>query len=139
MVYNASVHDGSEHCQWGLTCILEDLGPALARGWESALIQEMEMFIGTSFAWYDTYRPTIRERFSTVAREMKMWMETEGRCFRCNRWHMETVEGTSGTNVKTLDVGFWSPAGLHLKDVLFPHVTCGYRARTINVVSFEVL
>ena len=80
----------------------------------------------------------VRERFEQVTREMKAWLETESKCFKCSRWGMESVEGTSGGNTQRLDVGFWSPAGPYLKDVLFPNVMCGFRGRVIDVASIEV-
>ena len=51
---------------------------------------------------------------------------------------MNTIEGTTGGNVAQLDAGYWTPAGPYIKDTLFPHVSCGMRARTINVASIEV-
>ena len=36
------------------------------------------------------------------------------------------------------DAGFWSPAGPHLKDDLFPHSKGNFRARRITVTSVHV-
>ena len=59
-------------------------------------------------------------------------------CDRCVRYQMLSSEGTTGGEARTLDVGSWSPYGLSLKDVLFPHVSCGFRGREITVASIDV-
>ena len=59
-------------------------------------------------------------------------------CDRCVRYQMMASEGTTGGEARTLDVGSWSPYGLSLKDVLFPHVSCGFRGREITVASIDV-
>ena len=51
---------------------------------------------------------------------------------------MRTAEGTVGERIKILDAGYWKPTGSSLKDVLFPHVSCGFRGREITVASIDV-
>ena len=52
---------------------------------------------------------------------------------------MRTAEGTVGERIKILDAGYWKPTGSSLKDVLFPHATCGFRSRVLNVAAIEVI
>ena len=99
---------------------------------------EMSGFTELAFSEFDILRPSIRGRYREVARKVKGWMETEGKCNRCIKYKMNTIEGTTGGNVAQLDAGYWTPAGPYIKDTLFPHVSCGMRARTINVASIEV-
>ena len=51
---------------------------------------------------------------------------------------MRTAEGTVGERIRILDAGYWTPTGSSLKDVLFPHATCGFRSRVLNVAAIEV-
>ena len=84
-------------------------------------------------------RPSLHERHIHVVRDMKMFMETQGKCNKCTSWRMETVESKSNSGqVTRLDVGFWTPAGLYLKDDLFPHVKGNFRKRRIPVASVHV-
>lgn len=110
---------------------------ALIKGWDNALMGEMHWFAEFAFAEFDVLRPSIRERYREVARKVKAWLETEGKCNKCVKWKMDTYEGTEGGNVAPLDAGYWTPAGPFIKDTLFPHVSCGMRARTINVAAIE--
>ena len=137
-IYNSSIKNPSSACPWGLSCIANEIGGALVGGFDGALIAELPLFAEYSIDEFDVLRPSIRERYNKVAREVKTWLENKGTCNRCTKWMMETVEGTSGGSFKRLDVGFWTPAGPYLKDTLFPHVSCGFRARTIDVASLEV-
>ena len=69
---------------------------------------------------------------------MKTFMETQERINNCNMWRMQTMESTGNGEVTMLEVGFWTPAGPHLKDDLFPHVKGNFRGRSIPVSSIHV-
>ena len=73
-----------------------------------------------------------------VARNMKAYMETMGRCNSCVRWKMASAETKTASVVTKLDVGFWTPAGPYLKDDLFPHIKGSFRGRSIPVSSVHV-
>ena len=60
------------------------------------------------------------------------------RCDVCTRWMMEAVESRGKEAVSRLEVGFWTPAGPHLKDDLFPHVKGNFRGRVIPIASVHV-
>ena len=60
VIFNTSIHDGSDPCEWGLMCILNDLGKMLVKGFDHALMKEMDLFIESSFDNFDTHRPSIR-------------------------------------------------------------------------------
>ena len=51
---------------------------------------------------------------------------------------MEAVESRGKEAVSRLEVGFWTPAGPHLKDDLFPHVKGNFRGRVIPIASVHV-
>ena len=87
---------------------------------------------------FELMRPSIDDRHRKVVRDMKMFMETQGRCNNCTKWMMETVESRKKGDVSRLDVGFWTPAGPYLKDDLFPHVKGNFRGRMIPVGSVHV-
>ena len=97
------------------------------------------MFSGQfSLEEFELMRPSIDDRHRKVVRDMKMFMETQGRCNNCTKWMMETVESRKKGDVSRLDVGFWTPAGPYLKDDLFPHVKGNFRGRMIPVASVHV-
>ena len=54
------------------------------------------------------------------------------------RWELRTAEGTVAERIKILDAGYWTPIGSSLKDALFPHATCAFRSRVLNVAAIEV-
>ena len=87
---------------------------------------------------FELMRPSIGDRHRKVVRDMKMFMETQGRCNNCTKWMMETVESRMKGDVSRLDVGFWTPAGPYLKDDLFPHIKGNFRGRMIPVASVHV-
>ena len=60
VIYNASIHDGSDPCEWGLNCILNDLGTMLVKGFDHALMTEMKLFTESTYTEFDTLRPSIR-------------------------------------------------------------------------------
>ena len=137
-IYNVSESDPGVVCDQGILCTLGELGEALMRGFDEALKEELQLFAKYSLDEFDVLRPTIRERYNHVAVGMKHWLETHAKCGSCTKYMMESLESTEGGNYERLDVGFWTIYGPHIKDVLFPHVTCGFRARTIKVASLEV-
>ena len=57
---------------------------------------------------FELMRPSIDDRHRKVVRDMKMFMETQGRCNNCTKWMMETVESRKKGDVSRLDVGFWT-------------------------------
>ena len=137
-IYNVSESDARVVCDQGILCTLGELGEALMRGFDEALKEELQLFAKYSLDEFDVLRPRIRERYNHVAVGMKHWLETHAKCGSCTKYMMESLESTEGGNYERLDVGFWTVYGPHIKDVLFPHVTCGFRARTIKVASLEV-
>ena len=61
------------------------------------------------------------------------------RCPRCRQWSLQAAEIGDYGKVSLLDVGRWLPGtGLQIDDDLFPHVTGGFRGRTIPIMSLEV-
>ena len=81
----------------------------------------------------------MRGRFTEATRNVRDHMANTGECNRCSRWEIRTAEGTEGEQIKILNVGYWTPSGTHLNDVLFPHATCLMRGRVLNVASMEVM
>ena len=83
-------------------------------------------------------RPSHNEHLSQFARDVKTQLEVGGGLDNCTLWQMETMESKAGWQMFRRDVGFWSPAGPHLKDDLFPHSKGNFRARRITVTSVHV-
>ena len=51
------------------------------------------MFSGQfSLEEFELMRPSIDDRHRKVVWDMKMFMDTQGRCNNCTKWMMETVE-----------------------------------------------
>ena len=83
-------------------------------------------------------RPSHNEHLSQFARDVKTQLEVGGGLDNCTLWQMETMESKAGWQMFRRDVGFWSPAGPHLKDDLFPHSKGNFRSRRITVTSVHV-
>ena len=97
LIYNTSsaLVSGSASCPGGLACLLEQVGEAVVRAWHNTLQGEMGLFQEVPHRYYchdastyspvscaqialaewDVLRPTVRERYNQVAREMKTWLE----------------------------------------------------------------
>lgn len=59
-------------------------------------------------------------------------------CAVCRRWQLQAAEIGDYGRVRLTEVGTWQPGtGLSVQDHLFPHVTGGFRGRTISVLSLE--
>ena len=134
-IYNMSNSQPGANCPGGVQCVAEEIGKVLVGGYEPTLQAEMTMFVDYSTEEFDLVRDTIMERHEKVAKSMKYYMETVGKCDNCSRWGMETVESKDATRVDILDVGTWTPAGSTLRDDLFPHVKGNFRGRRIPVAS----
>lgn len=74
-----------EGCDGGLQCVLQQLGPAVLGGYDAALQGELQLLAKHSLEEFDVLRPSIRERYNQVARDMKTWLETQGQCGQCTR------------------------------------------------------
>ena len=85
-------------------------------------------------------RPSRSEHLSQFARDVKTEMEVRGEAGadNCTRWRLETMEARVGWQMIRRDAGFWTTAGPHLKDDLFPHTKGNFRARSITVTSVHV-
>ena len=83
IIYNVS---DTGDCDQGLLCILQQLGPAVMGGFDAALQGELQLLAKHSLEEFDVLRPTIRERYNQVARDMKTWLETRGQCGQCIRY-----------------------------------------------------
>ena len=69
------------------------------------------MFSGQfSLEEFELMRPSIDDRHRKVVRDMKMFMETQGRCNNCTKWMMEAVEVKESDRVHQLEVGSWTAA-----------------------------
>ncbi|MPC67874.1 hypothetical protein E2C01_062060 [Portunus trituberculatus] len=65
-----------------------------------------------------------------------MAMKENNECSKCTEWGVQAVETKDVDSFELLNVADWSPLdGLMLYDDLFPHVTGGFRGRTITVTS----
>ena len=89
---------------------------------------------------FEVLRPSRSEHLAQFARDVKTEMEQLGSrgADNCTRWELETMEARAGWQMLRRDVGFWTPAGPHLKDDMFPHSKGNFRARSITVTSVHV-
>ena len=107
------------------------------------LNDEMALFDYVSVEEWDLIKPLQSERVTGMISKIRMMLADDtkqgSKCGSCINWQMRAAEMKDGGNVNNLDVGSWEPTqGLALKDDLFPHLTGGFRGRTIRVTSIQV-
>ena len=137
-IYNVSNSDRGIFCPRDLVHFFDGIGKPLFRAFDNRLESEVDQYLNTEISMYDLIRPSVRDRFAQIYNEFRVYMEENNPCLNCTKYRMESVEGAVNGEAKRLDVGTWSQLGGRINDVLFPHVVHGFRARTLQVGSFEV-
>ena len=100
---------------------------------------EMDLYGTISPEEWELLRPDPGQRVSDLLMRMKVFLKNQGTCGNCTSWEMRSAELKNDPTANNIDVGLWEPMqGLMLKDDLFPHVTGGFRGRTLKVASTNV-
>ncbi|XP_022920713.2 ionotropic receptor 93a isoform X1 [Onthophagus taurus] len=139
-VYN--VTSSEENCKQGIQCHIEEVLDAFSRALESAILDEIDLAGQVSDEEWEAIRPTKSERRNFLLKSMKSYLSQNGECDNCTIWQMkagdtwgrEFLRNSSVLSVELLQVGYWKPReGPLMTDVLFPHVTHGFRGRRLSL------
>nr|AGJ51190.1 olfactory ionotropic receptor IR93a [Panulirus argus] len=137
-VYNRSDLSPSVTCDDGFECYMKLLIGQYATELSNALTKELDLYNQVSEEEWEEVKPSLGSRSSTI---VKMIMEKEMEsqtCAKCTSWGVQAAEVKDTDRIELLEVADWQPlTGLMLKDDLFPHVTGGFRGRTIPVTSVD--
>jgi ionotropic glutamate receptor len=109
---------------------------------------------------WEIIRPSKRERRNSILKFMEDNLLTVSVCSNCTTWRVESgemwgdnymgisiAEDSSTLVNKKIDtdlrkltqVGFWKPTnGLQMSDVLFPHVSHGFRGINFHIITYHV-
>ncbi|KAF7278271.1 hypothetical protein GWI33_008627 [Rhynchophorus ferrugineus] len=145
-IYNNTVNRKS--CLGGLVCHIEEILTAFTKSLDNAIVDEYESAAQVSEEEWEAIRPTKQERKSYLLEQMKKYLVDYGVCDNCTKWKFETgetwgreyLENNRADNsiAEILSVGTWRPSdGPTMTDELFPHVSHGFRGKTLPVVSFH--
>ncbi|XP_050293416.1 ionotropic receptor 93a [Anthonomus grandis grandis] len=144
-IYNNTLINGT--CNGGVACHIEETLTGFMKGLDDAIVQEFEMASQVSEEEWEAIRPTKSERTKYLLDKMKKYLMQSGSCDNCTKWKFETGETwgreyqvmeTDESVAQILSVGTWRPSdGATLVDELFPHVTQGFRRKTLPLVSFH--
>ncbi|KAK8399557.1 hypothetical protein O3P69_003545 [Scylla paramamosain] len=135
-VYNMSEINPSTSCQNGPDCYIRLLISNYMTATSEALMKEHENFLQVSEEEWEEVKPSPGARASKIVNIMKMAMKKSNECSKCTAWGIQAVETKDVDSFELLNVADWAPLnGLVLYDDLFPHVTGGFRGRTIAVTS----
>ncbi|XP_050723459.1 ionotropic receptor 93a-like [Eriocheir sinensis] len=135
-VYNMSEATPTRACNNGPDCYLKVLISSYTSAVATALTQEHENYMQVSEEEWEEVKPSPGARANKIIGLMKKSLMSSQQCSRCTRWGIQAVEIKDVDDFELLDVAEWTPlGGLMLFDDLFPHVTGGFRGRTIPVTS----
>ncbi|XP_037067958.1 ionotropic receptor 93a-like [Pollicipes pollicipes] len=110
-------------CQVNDTCLLETVTLALLEAMDEQHGREWQLRVNVDEDEWQELKPTDAERSYRYMESMRSLQAA--------------LIGDYG-EVSLLDVGTWEPGkGLRITDDLFPHVSGGFRGRTIPIMSLE--
>ncbi|XP_069953211.1 ionotropic receptor 93a-like isoform X1 [Cherax quadricarinatus] len=137
-VYNMSDLNPTTPCNDGFQCYMKLLITQYAVELSSALSKELELYYQVSEEEWTEVKPSPASRASTIITAIKDKQEEVQNCSRCTHWGVQAAETRDTHRFELLNVADWQPlTGLALYDDLFPHITGGFRGRTIPVTSVE--
>ncbi|XP_047486802.1 LOW QUALITY PROTEIN: ionotropic receptor 93a-like [Penaeus chinensis] len=135
-VYNMSDLAPTVECNNGYDCYIKLLTSQYVDSLAEALTKELDLYFQVSEEEWEEVKPTPAQRAITIVNMMMEKLKESGECSRCTRWGLQAAEVMDSERFELLNVADWRPmTGLSLLDDLFPHVTGGFRGRTIPVTS----
>nr|XP_027229951.1 ionotropic receptor 93a-like [Penaeus vannamei] len=135
-VYNMSDLAPTVNCNNGYDCYIKLLTSQFVESLSEALTKELDLYFQVSEEEWEEVKPTPAQRAITIVKMMMEKLKESDECSRCTRWGLQAAEVMDSERFELLNVADWRPmTGLSLLDDLFPHVTGGFRGRTIPVTS----
>lgn len=112
---------------------------------------------------WEVIRASKKERRSIILGHMRDHLLKTSKCANCTTWRVESgeiwgnryenkmtfsdedqsnnikLETQEKTVKKLLQVGYWKPFnGLQMSDVLFPHISHGFRKKNFQIITYHV-
>ncbi|XP_042864338.1 ionotropic receptor 93a-like [Penaeus japonicus] len=135
-VYNMSDLAPTVDCENGYDCYIRLLTSQYVTSLSEALANELDLYYQVSEEEWEEVKPTPAQRAISIVNMMMEKLKASEECSRCTRWGLQAAEIMDSNRFELLNVADWRPmTGLSLLDDLFPHVTGGFRGRTIPVTS----
>ncbi|CAH0552900.1 unnamed protein product [Brassicogethes aeneus] len=144
-VYNyTTIHN---KCTSGIVCHSQEIVTSFSKALDEAIVDEFEVASQVSDEEWNAIRPSKAERRNWLLNKMKTDLLQNGICGNCTKWKFQTGEtwgkeysqnNTSESTADILSVGTWRPSdGPTITDELFPHITQGFRGKTLPVLTFH--
>ncbi|XP_055591068.1 ionotropic receptor 93a [Uranotaenia lowii] len=153
-VYNLKKEAHS--CESHILCYSENLITALVQGLTKLIREEKAVYGQIADEEWEAIRMTKAERKTEILKIMRENLGDKDNCNECSRWKVQAgetwgysfqiptediISSTQLTRKKTVelqDVGFWTPQdGFIMTDVLFPHVSQGFRGTHLHFYSYH--
>ena len=156
---------GGDECISGLKCHTNELLKSFVLGLSKAIREENAIYGQISDEEWEIVRPSKKERRDGVLEFMLDNLRKTSTCSNCTIWNVRTAEiwgdqyqlaafsdensvqtshrkaseVAQSTELKMIAAGFWKPFdGLKMVDVLFPHISHGFRQKTFHIITYHV-
>lgn len=144
-----------------MKCHIAEVLKSFVLGLSKAIRQEAAINGQISDEEWEIVRPTKRERRDEILGFMLDDLRKNAKCSNCTTWNVKISEiwGSSyqlasfsddslvqknnfndpNQNLKLINAGTWKPFdGLQMTDVLFPHISHGFRNKTFHLITYHV-
>ncbi|XP_059609151.1 ionotropic receptor 93a [Phlebotomus argentipes] len=150
-----NVTDKQKDCKAGVQCHCGELLRSFVLALSRMIREEKAVYGQISDEEWETIRPSKKERRDSLLETMVNQLKTSSVCSNCTTWKIQTAEfwgteyqtnadskwstvNSAPRSTKFLDVGTWKPNdGVQLNDVLFPHVSNGFRRKNLHIVTYH--
>lgn len=149
---------GGDECYTGLKCHTNEILKSFVLGLSKAIREENAIYGQISDEEWEIIRPSKKERRDGILDFMEENLESVSKCSKCLSWNVKTAEiwgekyrSTSfadddaalknkmkGPSFQLLQPGVWKPSGLIMSDVLFPHISHGFRGKIFHIITYHV-
>lgn len=156
---------GGDECVSGLKCHANELLRSFVLGLSKAIREENAIYGQISDEEWEIVRPSKKERRDGILEFMLDDLRKTSKCSNCTKWNVRTaeiwgdqyqlaafsdesskqlsnrkaLEAAATTELKMINAGFWQPFdGLKMVDVLFPHISHGFRGKSFHIITYHV-
>lgn len=155
---------GGGDCVSGLKCHANEILRSFVLGLSKAIREETAIYGQISEEEWEIVRPTKKERRDGILDFMLDDLRRTSKCSNCTSWNVKTAEiwgdryqyatftdegsqqasdkktiQATESDLKFIDAGFWKPFdGLRMVDVLFPHISHGFRSKVFHIITYHV-
>lgn len=158
-IYNYTKQN--DECVSGIKCHANEILRAFVLGLSRAIREEIAIYGQISDEEWEIIRPSKKERRDSILSFMVDFLQKTAKCSNCTMWRVDSADiwGTryEVTNFasqsiaekklyidyipkyKLINSGMWRPfEGLVMTDVLFPHISHGFRKRVFHIITYHV-